>query len=392
MKILKTLFVILAFAMVACDKNEFPTYIPDNDNDVLIPSLGTPSDYEIWFTTTNDKELISFNPSAFDVEVEEVVYSEIDYHIIRFKDRVTKIGEEAFANCFNLYNISLPHSITTIGKQAFYECKGIEGLTLGAGIVSCDTQAFDNCINILSLHVPSLKSWCAIEFADRSANPAYFSQSFLVNGTTVKSASIPNGVKSIGSFAFYDNKFITEITIPASVERVGKKAFVGCEYITKVSAEDVNAWCGIDFEDIDSNPLAIAGCKFYSGDALVTDLSLIAVEEIKPHTFYSCNSLQLLTVDDATSVIGAEAFRACSELASVTLGSGITSIGEKAFMSCKELKKIVCYATTPPQLADDLVFDYHAEERKIYVPSESLDAYKNHKAWSRYADSIEAIE
>ena len=44
-----------------------------------------------------------------------------------------------------------------------------------------------------------------------------------------------------------------------------------------------------------------------------------------------------------------------------------------------------CKSTTPPTLGTG-AFDTNAPSRKIYVPSESVDAYKTN--WSAYADAI----
>ena len=79
-------------------------------------------------------------------------------------------------------------------------------------------------------------------------------------------------------------------------------------------------------------------------------------------------------------------------LSSIELGEGVTTIEGKAFMGCSKLRSVKCYATVPPTLGDKYVFDYNAADRKIYVPAESLDAYKEHDDWSRYADSIEALK
>ena len=61
-------------------------------------------------------------------------------------------------------------------------------------------------------------------------------------------------------------------------------------------------------------------------------------------------------------------------------------------MGCSALKSVKCHAIVPPALGDKYVFDYNATDRKIYVPAESVDDYKDHEAWSRYADAIMAIQ
>jgi len=53
---------------------------------------------------------------------------------------------------------------------------------------------------------------------------------------------------------------------------------------------------------------------------------------------------------------------------------------------------VTVWATTPPTLNDDPqeVFSGYSDDFIIYVPAESVDAYKS--AWSAYADKIQAIQ
>lgn len=44
--------------------------------------------------------------------------------------KLTKIGEEKFAECKSLERIDLPDSITTIGEQAFYGCESLKSIRL----------------------------------------------------------------------------------------------------------------------------------------------------------------------------------------------------------------------------------------------------------------------
>lgn len=67
----------------------------------------------------------------------------------------------------------------------------------------------------------------------------------------------------------------------------------------------------------------------------------------------------------------------------------VRTIGERAFCDCSSLKSVYCTATTPPALNGNYVFDNNGSGRKIYVPAESVDAYKSAKLWSEYASAIE---
>ena len=43
---------------------------------------------------------------------------------------ITEIGDEAFRNCTNITELTLPESLTTIGSGALEGCTGITELTL----------------------------------------------------------------------------------------------------------------------------------------------------------------------------------------------------------------------------------------------------------------------
>lgn len=64
---------------------------------------------------------------------------------------VTRIGEYAFENCFNLRNIMISDSVTSIGKDAFYGCRNLMRVMLGNNIKCIEKCAFRNCLKIPKL-------------------------------------------------------------------------------------------------------------------------------------------------------------------------------------------------------------------------------------------------
>lgn len=100
------------------------------------------------------------------------------------------------------------------------------------------------------------------------------------------------------------------------------------------------------------------------------------------------DSKGVITFDGAVTTIGQTSFYNCSSLTSITIPDSVTTIGTWAFYWCASLTSVYCYATTPPTLSGTYVFDNNASGRKIYVPYQSLDAYKTATYWSGYADDI----
>ena len=103
------------------------------------------------------------------------------------------------------------------------------------------------------------------------------------------------------------------------------------------------------------------------------------------------NGQGVITFDAPVTSIGYEAFYDCTSLTSVTIPDSVTSIGWYAFSDCTSLTSVYCKATTPPSGGDGM-FDSNASGRKIYVPRESVEAYKAKLYWRDYASYIEGYD
>ena len=103
-----------------------------------------------------------------------------------------------------------------------------------------------------------------------------------------------------------------------------------------------------------------------------------------------------LIIPNSVTTIKRSAFDGCMSLTSIEIGTGVTSIqsisqANGAFANCTSLTSIICKATTPPTLGHNNVFS-NTNNCPIYVPAESVEAYKTANNWSTYASRIVAIE
>lgn len=221
---------------------------------------------------------------------------------------VTGIGDSAFRVCSGLTSVTVPPSVTSVGREAFYECS-----------------------HLTSVHISDLSAWCRIDFAGDWANPLYYAHHLHLGDDEIKELKIPEGVTSIGHYAFYWCTGLTSVTIPSSVTSIGSGAFESCTGLTSVHIADLSSWCRIDFENSRANPLCYARHLFLNGKELENLIVPDDVTQIKDYAFYLCEGLKSVVLHGGVTSIGAEAFCACRSLDNVVIPDSVTNFGESVF-------------------------------------------------------------
>lgn len=113
---------------------------------------------------------------------------------------------------------------------------------------------------------------------------------------------------------------------------------------------------------------------------------------IEGAAFAECRNLESIEIPNSVTSIGALAFENCQSLTSIEIPATVTEIGNSAFYYCTDLESVTVLATTPPTL-EYATFDETSPDLVIYVPAESVDAYKTSTyEWVDYADKIQAIQ
>lgn len=144
--------------------------------------------------------------------------------------------------------------------------------------------------------------------------------------------------------------------------------------------------------------------KIEGDNAVVTGLADAALKaitipgEIEGHkvvignrAFSWCANLTSVTMSKGVTRIGYEAFYNCSSLTTITIPEGVTNIGDGAFYKCTALTEVTCKATVVPNSTNSFSEDgTMPSEVKLYVPAESLDAYKTSPTWNIF-NEIESL-
>jgi len=166
----------------------------------------------------------------------------------------------------------------------------------------------------------------------------------------LQTVKLPDSVTSIGGWAFYECTSLKSVTIPDSVTSIGGWAFYGCRSLTSVTIPD-------------------------------------SVTSIGDWAFWACRSLTSVTIGNSVTSIGNYAFYECTSLKSVTIPDSVTLIEEYAFHGCTSLIEVYCKPTTPPTFGS-IALPTNNASLTIYVPTDSVDAYKAKDGWKFYADYI----
>ncbi len=109
--------------------------------------------------------------------------------------------------------------------------------------------------------------------------------------------------------------------------------------------------------------------------------------------FQGCTSLASVALPNTINSIGISMFQDCTSLESIVIPESVNSIiHSDAFRGCTSLASVTILATKPPYIGTSSSVFSNTNINKIYVPAESVEAYKAESGWKDFADKITAIE
>ena len=221
------------------------------------------------------------------------------------------------------------------------------------------------------------------------------SGSYFNNCTNLTGLTIPYGITHINSSLCYGCTNLTSVKLPDTLIKCHQQTFDRCTSLPVENGVRYADFCatGVANKNLTTYTLK-AGTKFllytFSRCGNITSFDIPNGVIQIASAFESCGSLTSVTIPNSVTSIGNASFQSCTSLTSVTIPDSVTSIGEYAFLTCTGLTSVTIQATTPPTLNGVDVFN-STNNCPIYVPAESVDAYKAASRWSTYASRIQAI-
>lgn len=213
-------------------------------------------------------------------------------------------------------------------------------------------------------------------------------------GEMIFTAVLPEGLTSIGDYAFCGCCGMQEVTIPESVRSIGEGAFRACSLRTLTIPKNVTAigkdafYAGGVLESFSVHPENAcfssdeAGALYDREQTVLIDVPTgkrgtfaipDSVKTIGDGAFEHCYELSAVTIPEGLTSIGCYAFTDCIGLTSVTIPDGVTSIGEAAFIYCCQLRAV----TIPASVTEigDNAFQYCEELTIRGVPGSEAERY-----------------
>ena len=188
---------------------------------------------------------------------------------------------------------------------------------------------------------------------------------------------LPDGIKSIGEYAFKDCADITAVTISDSVDTMGYQMFNGCTALKELTlpyaATSRVATAAVDGEvhwrssvadlflsnygswnnsDMDFSGYAIEKITITGGEVIPSyafsgmttlkeiDLSGTEITSLGGGAVNNCTSLESIKLPSTLKTIGNNAFQNCTSMKKFELNDGLETIGTEAFINCTGITSI----------------------------------------------------
>ena len=319
---------------------------------------------------------------------------------ITIPDSVTEI--DTFEKASSLVAVNLPDNLAYM--PSFKECSKLTEIAIPAGVVEIPESCFEGCESLATIYK---------------------------NGSSTDTTDTLEGIKAIGKRAFYNCKALSEIalesteitsleeltfygcskldtiTLPDSVQKIDDQAFESCIKLQTVKGfknikeigKKVFYSC-TSLESIELNPeinkdekqnengetkitIKIPDNLFNGCEKLQSIIIPDGVTTLGTSVFANCKALNELIIPEGIEIIPSNLCNGCLTLKSLSLPSTITKIDSSAIKDCNGLTKIICKAENPPLIdeSNSLAAENLKNDLIIYVPDNSLDAYKDKASW-----------
>lgn len=273
---------------------------------------------------------------------------------------LTLLGDSAFYGCSALQSVELPVTVSSVGTRTFAGCSALNAVGLG-NVSAIGEAAFNGCSALTEIAIPngvetlgnyafygcSALATVTLGTQERSSSSLKTIGDYAFAETAVKSVVLPNGVSTLGNYAFNKCASLATVSLGNSLTAIGDYAFSDCKKLESVTFGSALETIGERaFASAKISSLVLSATVRTIGDWAFYNNPLTAItfndglQSIGSRAFYGV-SVQTLNIPNSVTSIGSYAFEKCTKLTSATLGTGISSIPDYMFSSCSALTSVV---------------------------------------------------
>ena len=294
--------------------------------------------------------------------------------------QVTTIGEGALAACTSLTTVTLPQELRSLGKYAFAGCTALSTVALPSRLITIDEGAFAQCTALatVTLAQPISPNPGTSPFEQAPANVRHVGSKAFEGCIMLKSVALGNQVQTIGDAAFAGTKLtsadlsgmtmltqvgdwayaqtnITQAALPNTTTELGRGAFMLNPSLTHVTLPNKLATL---------SPLTLAGSS---------QLSDIALRQ------------------SSIDTIGAYALYNLSHVSHIVLPASTQYLGDKAMAGMTGLEQITTYASSVPELGEDVWDGVDQPSVVLKAPANSADYYLSADQWRLFNIQLSSL-
>ena len=252
---------------------------------------------------------------------------------------VTNINTDAFYYCSNLKSINLPEGLQTIDVDAFRYCK-LDSITIPSTVTSIGNRAFQN-------NPTTSVTWLPVNCTIGTSTDAPFYK----ENSTITSFTFGDQVEIIPNYLCYSMKQLDTVALPQGLKTIGNYAF--------------------------------AYCSTLKGVEIPVSVTLVA-----KNSFSYCTALKNFAFPKGITTVATEVLYGCTALEEVVIPASVTTINQDAFYNCSKLMAIHNYAYTPQTITERAVYNVNKHTCILYVPMDYIDLYRAKAVWCDFDNII----
>lgn len=143
---------------------------------------------------------------------------------------------------------------------------------------------------------------------------------------TVKTVTIPEGVRLIEYNAFFGCTALTTVVLPSSLEEMTENTFYQCTNLKTVSLDTANS------KLTKIGQYSFAYCEKLTGFDIPSSL-----KELEEFVFAYCSSLKKIIIPDTVEKIDISAFRMCTNVTEIKIPGTVKEASEFALFGCDKV-------------------------------------------------------